>query len=103
VLAPAVACYVAFVYASFYLTDQMHHLTSQAVDISPLALIVRVLVSLAGGFVADRMGRRPAMFLVTIARFLLTWPLRSALNQETLGWILFAQVISHESTGWARA
>jgi MFS transporter, MHS family, proline/betaine transporter len=103
VLPTAVTYYVCFVYASSYLTDQMHFSTAKALDISTLALVLLVLVSPAAGLLADRVGRRPVMFFVTIASFLFTWPLWYALHQQSLAWILFAQLSFAviNGVGWA--
>jgi MFS transporter, MHS family, proline/betaine transporter len=103
VLPTAVTYFVAFVYASSYLTDQMHFSTAKALDISTLALIVLVLVSPAAGLLSDRLGRRPIMLFVVGASLLFTWPLWLALHQQSLGWIIFAQLgfAVINGIGWA--
>jgi MHS family proline/betaine transporter-like MFS transporter len=92
VLPTAVIYFLVFVYAISYLTDQMHYSTANALDISTLALIVLVVIAPIGGVLADRLGRRPVMFFVNIASFVLTWPLWYVMHQENLALILFAQL-----------
>jgi len=103
VLPTAVTYFAAFVYASSYLTDRMHFSTAKALDISTLALILLVLVSPVAGFLSDRLGRRPVMFFVAGASLLFTWPLWFALHQQSLPWILFAQLgfALINGVGWA--
>jgi MHS family proline/betaine transporter-like MFS transporter len=103
VLPTAVTYFLAFVYAISYLTQQMHFSTAKSLDISTLALVLLVLVSPAAGLVADRQGRRAVMFFVTTASLLFTWPLWSALHQDSLAWILFAQLSFAfiNGVGWA--
>ena len=86
-----------------YLTDQMHYTTAKALDITTLALVVLVAVTPFVGLAADRFGRRPVMFFVTLSSLFLSWPLWLALHQQTLAWILFAQLSFAliNGIGWA--
>ncbi|MEM9631005.1 MAG: MFS transporter [Pseudomonadota bacterium] len=103
ILPTGVTYFLVFVYAVSYLTDQMHFSTAKALDITTLALVVLVAVTPVAGLVADRYGRRPVMFFVSIASLSLTWPLWFALHQPALVWILFAQLSFAliNGIGWA--
>ena len=83
---------MCFVYASSFLTERMHVSTAKALDITTLALVLQVVIPPAAGLVADRVGRRPVMLFVTIAGLLTAWPLWVALHQQSLAWIIFAQL-----------
>ena len=103
VMPTAVTFYMCFVYASSFLTERMHVSTAKALDITTLALVLQVVIAPATGFVADRVGRRPLMLFVTIASLLTTWPLWFALHQQSLAWIIFAQMSFAliNGVGWA--
>jgi MHS family proline/betaine transporter-like MFS transporter len=103
ILPTGVTYFLVFVYAVSYLTDQMHFSTAKALDITTLALVVLVAVTPVVGLLADRYGRRPVMFFVSIASLCLTWPLWFALHQPALAWILFAQLSFAliNGIGWA--
>ncbi|MFO1160785.1 MAG: MFS transporter [Reyranellaceae bacterium] len=92
VLPIAVTFYMCFVYASSYLTGQMHFSTAQALDITTLALALQVVVAPYAGHLADRHGRRPMMLFVTIASLLTTWPLWWAMHQPSVALVIFAQL-----------
>lgn len=92
VLPVAVTFYMCFVYASSYLTEQMHFSTAQALDVTTLALALQVVVAPYAGHLADRYGRRPLMLFVTIGSLLATWPLWWAMHQPSMAWVVFAQL-----------
>jgi len=102
-LPTAVTFYIAFVYATSYLTDSMHFSTAEALDVSTLALFVLTAVGPLAGLWTDRVGRRPLLLAVALAGLLLTWPLWYALHQGTLAWILVAQLsfAAINGVGWA--
>ncbi len=103
ILPTAVTYFVAFVYGSSYLTERLGLSTGNALSLSTLALVLLVLVPPAAGIVADRVGRRPLLLLVTGAGVLLTWPLWLALQQGGMGWILLAMLgfALINGAGWA--
>jgi MHS family proline/betaine transporter-like MFS transporter len=103
VMPTAVTFYMCFVYASSFLTERMHVSTAKALDITTLALVLQVVIAPVTGFVADRVGRRPVMLFVTVAGVLTAWPLWLALNQQSLAWIIFAQLSFAliNGVGWA--
>lgn len=103
VLPLAVTFYTCFVYASSYLTKQMHFSTAQALDISTLALAVQVLISPVAGYLADRYGPRKLMLFVVFTSLLVSWPLWWQMHQPSVMRILFAQVgfALINGMGWA--
>jgi MFS transporter, MHS family, proline/betaine transporter len=103
VMPTAVTFYICFVYASSFLTERMHVSTARALDITTLALALQVVVAPVAGLITDRVGRRPVMLFVTIAGLLTAWPLWFALHQQSLAWIVFAQLSFAliNGVGWA--
>ncbi len=103
ILPTAVTYYVVFVYGSAELTQRLGLSTGEALSLGTLALVLLVLIPPAAGMLADRVGRRPVLFLVTGAGVLLTWPLWLALQQGSMGWILVALLgfALINGVGWA--
>ena len=103
VLPIGVMFYICFVYASSYLTEQMHFSTAQALNISTLALAVQFVVSPAGGYLADRYGRRVTMLGVAISSLLASWPLWWLMHQPSVVLVVIAQIgfAVINGIGWA--
>lgn len=92
VMPTAVGYYIFFVYAASYLTDQMHFSTAEALNVSSLNLFVMVAIAPFAGILADRVGRKPLMWFVTLGTLGFAWPLWWLMHQDNLGVILAGQL-----------
>ena len=103
VLPTGIGYFLIFVYAASYLTDQMHFSTAQALDISTVSLVVFACVSPLAGYLSDRVGRKPVMYVTLIGTLVLAWPLWALMHEQSLAVILLGQVVlaALNGIGWA--
>jgi MFS transporter, MHS family, proline/betaine transporter len=91
-LMQAIGFYMVFIYAASYLTQRMHVSTAHALDINTLALVVDLVAALVAAILSDRIGRKPVLYFVMIASFVLAWPLWTLMHHENFLMILAGQV-----------
>jgi MFS transporter, MHS family, proline/betaine transporter len=91
-LMQSVGFYLMFVYAASYLTQRMHVSTARALDINTLGLVAILLSVVPAAIVSDHVGRKPLLYVLTIAMVVLAYPLWWLINQGTFAAILTGQV-----------
>jgi MHS family alpha-ketoglutarate permease-like MFS transporter len=90
----SLAFYVYTVYLQVFLTNSGHFSKAAASRISAAALVIFFLIQPLGGWLSDRVGRRPILaggFLLTAA---LTWPVMTGLATTTSAWVAFALTLA---------
>lgn len=103
VLPTGIGYFLIFVYAASYLTDQMHFTTAQALDISTISLVVFACIAPISGYLSDRFGRKPVMYVTLIGTLVLAWPLWALMHEQSLTLIFVGQVVlaALNGIGWA--
>lgn len=71
----AVGFYLAFVYAVTWMEDVLKVPSAEAFDINTMSMLVLLLMIPCSGALSDRVGRRPVLFVASLAGLLLAWPL----------------------------
>lgn len=84
--------YMMFVYAASYLTERMHVSTARALDISSLGLLAMLVCVPVAAIASDRIGRKPVLYFVVVAMFMLAWPLWGLMHHESFALILAGQI-----------
>jgi len=90
-LMQSIGFYVMFVYATSYLTEHMHVAAARALDINTLSLVVMMCAVVPAAILSDRVGRKPLLYALAVATFVLAWPLWWLINQATVAGILAGQ------------
>ena len=70
----------------------MHFSTAEALNVSSLNLLVMVAIAPLAGVRADRLGRKPLLWFVTLGTPGLSWPLWWLMHQDNLGVILIGRL-----------
>ncbi len=91
-LMQGIGFYMVFVYAASYLTEQMHVTTARALDINTLAFLAMLAGAPVAAIVSDRLGRKPVLYFVVVATFVLAWPLWALMHHQNLALILTGQI-----------
>jgi MFS transporter, MHS family, proline/betaine transporter len=91
-LMQGIGFYMVFVYAASYLTDQMHFTTARALDINTLALLAMLVGAPAAAIASDHIGRKPVLYFVVVATFVLAWPLWALMHHQSFALILCGQI-----------
>ena len=90
-LMQSISFYLMFIYAASYLTERMHVSTARALDINTLSLVVMLVLVVPSAILSDRVGRKPMLYVITIAMFALAWPLWWLMHQGSFATILAGQ------------
>jgi MHS family proline/betaine transporter-like MFS transporter len=90
-LMQSITFYLMFVYAASYLTERMHVSTARALDINTMSLVVMLVLVVPSAILSDRLGRKPMLYVITVAMFALAWPLWWLMHQGTFAAILAGQ------------
>ena len=91
-MAGCVGFYMLFVYATAYLTQQMHLSTARALDINTTSLVFMIAVTPLAAMLSDRVGRKPMLFVAAIGGFVFAWPLWWLMHQNDSLLILAGQM-----------
>ncbi len=84
--------FVIFVYASTYLTKEMHFSTAQAMDITTINLVIFAAVVPIVGYISDRVGRRAVYMAGAMGIVVLTIPFWSLMHSESLTTVYLGQL-----------
>jgi MFS transporter, MHS family, proline/betaine transporter len=91
-LMQGIGFYMVFVYAASYLTEQMHVTTARALDINTLALLAMLASAPLAAIASDHFGRKPILYFVVVATFILAWPLWALMHHQNFALILTGQI-----------
>ena len=91
-MAGCVGFYMLFVYATAYLTQQMHLSTARALDINTTSLVFMIAATPLAAMLSDRVGRKPMLFVAAIGGFVFAWPLWWLMHQNDSLLILAGQM-----------
>lgn len=103
-LAPIMILYfVIFVYASSFLTAQMHDPSSTLLEFSTANLLVAALLVPPIGWIADKVGSRPVFFVGAVLMIVTAIPFWSMMQSENLDVVFWGQMgfSAINSAGWA--
>jgi len=78
----SIGFYTMFIYAASYLTERMHVTTARALDINTASLFVMLAVVGPAAMLSDRIGRKPPLYIASLATLALAVPLWWLMNQE---------------------
>lgn len=88
----AIVYFIVFVYATTFLTEQMHFSTADALDITTANLVVAAFVALGVGYAADRVGYREMLGAGAVATLLLAGPLWYLMHEGSLAVVFLGQL-----------
>lgn len=92
ILVGGVGFYMIFVYATSYLTGQMHLTTAQALDINTANLFFMLVLTAPAAMLSDRVGRKPMLVGVALGALVFAWPLWWLMHQHSFVLILVGQM-----------
>ena len=100
-LMQGIGFYMVFVYAASYLTQRMHVTTARALDINTLALLAMLICAPVAAIASDHVGRKPILYSIMIATFVLAWPLWWLMHHQSGELILVGQLSLGALMGFA--
>jgi MHS family alpha-ketoglutarate permease-like MFS transporter len=84
--------YVFTTYIQTFLVNTAHFTKAAASQVTLASLIVYLLAQPAGGWLADRVGRRTLLAAAFVGGAAIAWPVMTALAQVHSAWLAFALV-----------
>lgn len=87
-----VGFYMMFVYVTTYLSEQFGVPMSRALDIDTVAMAALLVFIPLGGWLSDRIGRKPILLTASICGFCLSIPLLLAIGHDDTKLILLGQL-----------
>jgi MHS family proline/betaine transporter-like MFS transporter len=100
-LMQGIGFYMVFIYAASYLTERMHIATARALDINTLALLAMLIGAPIAAIASDHVGRKPILYSIMIATFVLAWPLWWLMHHQSDALILVGQLSLGALMGFA--
>jgi MHS family proline/betaine transporter-like MFS transporter len=90
-LVNAVGFYLLWAYSTSYLTERMHVSTAAALDINTISLAALAVMVPLAAMAADRIGRKPLLYFVSLGSLVLALPLWWIMHHQNPVLILLAQ------------
>jgi len=87
-----VGFYMMFVYITTYLSEEFGVAMAEALEIDTIAMAVLMVMTPIGGWLSDRLGRKPVALTSAIGCFLLAIPLLMAIGHDDPKLILLGQL-----------
>jgi MHS family proline/betaine transporter-like MFS transporter len=88
----AVGFYVAFVYVATWLQTAVGLSAARALEINTVSMVVLLPVTLAGGWLSDRLGRKPVMVAATLTGIVAGAPLFLLMQHPSVVFALLGQL-----------